>query len=134
MDANFVDITILKKLINIDGIGEDPSSSDITLLRTYISNSTNSDGATVVNPGLLYEPIAASTSINQSEVNVTGLGHVIATGVRVREYPNYTFTTDEYVKPFFTIYEKIAGSDKNIFDTFSKFGRKMTCKTNQNQK
>ena len=120
-----------KKLINIDGIGEDPSSSDITLLRTYISNSTNSDGATVVNPGLLYEPIAASTSINQSEVNVTGLGHVIATGVRVREYPNYTFTTDEYVKPFFTIYEKIAGSDKNIFDTFSKFGRKMTCKTNQ---
>ena len=125
-----------RELINIDGVGEDASASDITLLRTYISNSTNSDGATVAEPGLLYEPISASTSINQAEVNITGLGHVIATGVRVKEYPNFNSSKlneaiEGYIKPFFTIYEKESGSDKNIFDTFSKFGRKMTCKTNQ---
>lgn len=118
-------------LINIDGVGDRPSSTDISLMRTYISNSANSNGATVTQPGSLYVPISAATSITQSEVNVTGLGHVIATAVRVKEFPNYTLDTTGYVKPFFTIFKTLSGSRQNIFDTFSKFGRKMTCTTTQ---
>ena len=124
------------ELINIDGVGDEPSSTDISLLNTYISNSTNSAGATVSQPGSLYVPITAATSIGQAQVNLTGLGHVISTEVRVREFPNYD--TDKlqdgissYVKPFFTIFKKLSGSKQNIFDTFSKFGRKMVCTTSQ---
>ena len=119
------------ELINIDGVGDEPTSTDITLLNTYISNSANSAGATVSQPGSLYTPISAATSITQSEVNVTGLGHVIATAVRVKEFPNYTLNTTGYVKPFFTIFKKLSASKLNIFDTFAKFGRKMTCTTSQ---
>ena len=119
------------QLINIDGVGSEPSSTDISLLRTYISNSANSNGATASQPGSLYTPITAATSITQSRVNVTGLGHVIATAVRVKEFPNYTLDTTGYVKPFFTIFKILSGSKLNIFDTFAKFGRKMTCTTTQ---
>ena len=119
------------QLINIDGVGSEPSSTDISLLRTYISNSANSNGATASQPGSLYTPITAATSITQSRVNVTGLGHVIATAVRVKEFPNYTLDTTGYVKPFFTIFKTLSGSKLNIFDTFAKFGRKMTCTTTQ---
>ena len=119
------------ELINIDGVGSEPSSTDISLLRTYISNSVNSNGATASQPGSLYTPITAATSLTQSKVNVTGLGHVIATAVRVKEFPNYTLDTTGYVKPFFTIFKTLSGSKLNIFDTFAKFGRKMTCTTTQ---
>lgn len=126
------------KLMNIDGIGDESNSTDIQLLRTYISFSNNSNGATVSQPGFLYTPISAATSITQSEVNITGLGHVIATAVRVREYPNYDQqklydAIESYEKPYFTIYKVLpgSGSKQNIFDTFSKFGRKMTCTTSQ---
>ena len=97
----------------------------------YIQNSTDPNGATFDEPGYLYEPVTAATSINQSLVNVTGLGHVIATEVRVPEYPNYVLDTTKYVKPFFTIFKDLSGSNQNIFDSFSKFGRKLTCTTNQ---
>ena len=124
------------ELINIDGVGDEPSSTDISLLNTYISNSTNSAGATVSEPGSLYVPITAATSIGQAQVNLTGLGHVISTEVRVREFPNYDTEKlqegiSSYVKPFFTIFKKLSGSKQNIFDTFSKFGRKMVCTTSQ---
>jgi hypothetical protein len=120
-----------KELLNIDGISEDPDADDIALLRTYISNSDNSDGATAIEPGSLYVARPASTSITESEVNSTGLYHVISTAVRVEQYPNYTFSNNGYIKPFFTIYKNSSGTNSNIFDIFSKFGRKLTCTTNE---
>ena len=120
-------------ITNVDGVGDHgvADATDIALMQEYIQNSTNSNGATFDEPGYLYEPVTAATSINQSLVNVTGLGHVIATEVRVPEYPNYVLDTTKYVKPFFTIFKDLSGSNQNIFDSFSKFGRKLTCTTNQ---
>ena len=120
-------------ITNIDGVGDhgEADATDITLMREYIQNSTNPNGATFDDPGYLYEPITAATSLGQSSVNVTGLEHVIATEVRVREFPNYILDTTKYVKPFFTIFKDVGGSNQNVFDTFSKFGRKLTCTTNQ---
>ena len=120
-------------ITNVDGVGDhgEADATDIALMQEYIQNSTDPNGATFDEPGYLYEPVTAATSINQSLVNVTGLGHVIATEVRVPEYPNYVLDTTKYVKPFFTIFKDLSGSNQNIFDSFSKFGRKLTCTTDQ---
>ena len=120
-------------ITNVDGVGDhgEADATDISLMRQYIQNSTNPDGATFDDPGYLYQPVSATTSLGQSLVNVTGLGHVIATEVRVPEYPNYVLDTTKYVKPFFTIFKDLNGSDQNTFDSFSKFGRKLTCTTDQ---
>lgn len=120
-------------ITNVDGVGDhgEADATDIALMREYIQNSTNPDGATFDDPGYLYQSVSATTSLGQSLVNVTGLGHVIATEIRVPEYPNYVLDTTKYVKPFFTIFRDFGGSDLNIFDSFSKFGRKLTCTTDQ---
>ena len=120
-------------ITNVDGVGDhgEADAIDIALMRTYISNSSNSAGATFNEPGSLYSPIDASVSLGQPLVNVTGLGHVIATEVRVREFPNYSLDTTQYVKPFFTIFKNQNTSNQNVFDSFSKFGRKLTCTTSQ---
>jgi len=120
-----------ESIINIDNVGDEPSATDIGLMRTYIQNAPTPNYATAAAPGYLYVPVTATTSLSASEVNASGLGHVIATSVRVREYPNYTLDTEGYVKPFFTIYNNSGGSKLNIFDTFNKFGRKMLCTTSQ---
>lgn len=110
-----------ESVFDVDGTGE--FSFDYNLLTDYVTNN-----------GILYQRPSASTLINASEVNSTGLGHVISLAFRVGRNPGYTVPAnleDEPERPYF-ILTKVSGSQElNVFDNFSKYGTQHVCETTQ---
>ena len=108
-------------VFDVDGTGE--FSFDYNLLTEYVTNG-----------GYLYQRPSAAALIAATEVNSSGVEHVISVSFRAPRNPGYTLPQnldDVYERPYFILSRTVGDQVINHFDNFPKYGTLQVGETDQ---